>query len=190
MHALLESWLPGIKVPRRDDYMAGGRWARQSYYEALFSLASSIMDDAECYMAMKCHLQRYRHHLESDPIPQPREEQEGLGNDFDGGQVQPTKLVETITVAREKIKESDEKGHAILTHLVNDEKGIKDTPQYSSVVHTYREAFEACARVRELDKLAFHSDWFKEFYRRNVDALVIKSLYDNVIDDIDKVRYW
>ena len=120
MHALLESWLPGIKVPRRDDYMAGGRWVRQSYYEALFSLASSIMDDAECYMAMKCHLQRYRHHLESDPIPQPREEQEGLGNDFDGGQVQPTKLVETITVAREKIKESDEKGHAILTHLVND----------------------------------------------------------------------
>ena len=30
MHALLESWLPGYKLPRRDDYLAGGRWARQS----------------------------------------------------------------------------------------------------------------------------------------------------------------
>lgn len=29
MHALLESWLPGFKIPRRNDYMAGGRWARQ-----------------------------------------------------------------------------------------------------------------------------------------------------------------
>lgn len=26
MHSLLESWLPGLKVPKRTDYMAGGRW--------------------------------------------------------------------------------------------------------------------------------------------------------------------
>ena len=30
IHTLLESWLPGYKVPRREDYLAGGRWARQS----------------------------------------------------------------------------------------------------------------------------------------------------------------
>jgi hypothetical protein len=28
MHILLESWLPGLKMPRREDYMAGGRWVR------------------------------------------------------------------------------------------------------------------------------------------------------------------
>jgi hypothetical protein len=35
MHHLLESWLPGIKIPKREDYLAGGRWARQSYYDAM-----------------------------------------------------------------------------------------------------------------------------------------------------------
>jgi hypothetical protein len=33
MHTLLEEWLSGLKIPRREDYLAGGRWARQSYYE-------------------------------------------------------------------------------------------------------------------------------------------------------------
>lgn len=53
MHALLESWLPGSKIPRREDYLAGGRWARQSYYESLFGVAKNILDDAEPYMALK-----------------------------------------------------------------------------------------------------------------------------------------
>jgi hypothetical protein len=192
MHTLLESWLPGIKVPRRDDYMAGGRWARQSYYDALFSLASSILEDAECYTALKLHLQRVRHHKESDPIPQPREEPktERENEDIDGDQVQSSKLAEAIALAREKIESADKKGNAILIQLVTNEKDVKASNKYRHATDAYLEAFEACARVRDMDKLAFHSDWFREFYRRNYDALVIKSMYDNVIDDVDNVRCW
>jgi hypothetical protein len=56
MHALLESWLPGFQIPRLEDYLAGGRRARQSYYEAIYHVATDILDDAECYIALKVRL--------------------------------------------------------------------------------------------------------------------------------------
>ena len=31
---------------------------------------------------------------------------------------------------------------------------------------------------------------FKEFYRRNYDALMVNSIYENVINDVDRVRIW
>ena len=64
MHNLLESWLPGLKIPRREDYLAGGRWARQSFYEAIYGVAVSILDLAEIYTGLKLRIQRVRHHSE------------------------------------------------------------------------------------------------------------------------------
>ena len=192
MTALLESWLPGMKVPNREDYMAGGRWARQSYYEAVFSLAKSILEDAECYIALKYHVQRYRHATEADPIPQPREEpQAGLGNftNEDGDQLQ-SKLQEAIEIARQKIAGADHKAEEFLPKLLSNEKAAKKDRRYKEVIEAYNDAFKACTRVHDLDKLAFHSEWFREFYQRNYNALMVKSVYDNVIDDTDNVRYW
>jgi len=60
----------------------------------------------------------------------------------------------------------------------------------NSAIDLYFKAFDACSTVIKMDKLAFHVDWFKAFYRRNYDALMVKSIYDNVIDDVDKVREW
>lgn len=31
---------------------------------------------------------------------------------------------------------------------------------------------------------------FKEFYRRNYDALMVYSIYDNIMNDVDRVRIW
>jgi hypothetical protein len=186
MHMLIESWLPGMRVPKRDDYMAGGRWARQSYYEAVFSLAKSILEDAECYMALKSHLQRYRHACESDPIPQPRDEP----NIYREEDQIHSKHQEIVENARRKIEYADGKGKRLLPKLLSNEKATKKDKLYKETVSAYKEAFHAVARVLDLDKLAFHSEWFRVFYRRNYNALMVKSVYDNVIDDVDKVRYW
>lgn len=169
--------------------MAGGRWARQSYYDALSSLARNILEDAECYSALKLHLQRVRHHKESDPIPKPREEQK-TEDEYAFVDSGPTKLSEAIHIAREKIEFADQIGRKILIQLITDEKTVKSSRKHAEATEAYFEAFAACARVRDMDKLAFHSHWFKEFYKRNYDALIIKSMYDNVIDDVDNVRYW
>jgi hypothetical protein len=192
MTALLESWLPGMKVPKRDDYMAGGRWARQSYYEAIFSLAKSILEDAECYIALKSHLQRYRHARESDPIPMPREEMQTRDesySDIDGDQLN-SKHQEAIQNARQKIADADKKGQKLLPKLLSNEKSAKRHRLYRETIDAYTEAFQACSKVHDLDKLSFHTEWFRSFYRRNYNALMIKSVYDNVIDDVDNVRYW
>ena len=168
--------------------MAGGRWARQSYYEAIFGLANNILEDAECYMALKAHVQRVRHNVESDPIPEPKEIKNTEGNEFgDVGQMS-TKITGAVASAKQAIAHADRKGKEILDKLIS--KGSKHTMECGATIAAYRTAFSACARVRDIDKLAFHAPWFQEFYRRNYDALMIKSIYDNVIDDVDKVRYW
>lgn len=172
--------------------MAGGRWARQSYYEAIFSLSKSILEDAECYMALKLHVQRVRHSTESDPIPQPKAEpqpHQQAGDKDDEGQLSQ-KLVDAVQSARECISQADQLGKKILDQLISDEKNAKNTKAYANAVKAYKDAFQACARVYDLDKLAFHTEWFSQFYRRNYDALMIKSVLDNVIDGVDKVRYW
>jgi len=112
--------------------MAGGRWARQSYYEAIFSLAKSILEDAECYMALNSHLQRYRHAVESDPIPRPREEQQAsheISTDGDRDQLQ-SKLKEPIYVACHKINCADLKGEKLLPKLLLNEKAAKRNGLY------------------------------------------------------------
>mmetsp|Transcript_10567 Transcript_10567/g.30930 ORF Transcript_10567/g.30930 Transcript_10567/m.30930 type:complete len:2039 (-) Transcript_10567:1916-8032(-) len=191
MKVLLESWLPGMRVPRREDYMAGGRWARQSYYQAIFSLAKNILEDAECYMALNSHLQRYRHADESDPIPSPQEELRSRQiSDVGDRDESQSKLTEAIQVAIRKIKDADLKGEKLLPRLLYNEKAAKRGSLYSEAISAYHEAFEACARVRDLDPQSFTSKWFRVFYQRNYNALMIKSVFDNLIDNADDVRYW
>jgi hypothetical protein len=196
LHALLESWIPGLKIPRREDYMAGGRWARQSYYEAIFAVANNILEDAETYLALKGHLQRVRKHVESDPLPRPREEPGvDLGLDFSespteesGGSA--TKLRQAIKFAKSLIKEADTIGCTVMEELLASEGLAKKSDGYESAIKLYRESFSACTKVLALDKHSFQSNWFREFYKRNYDALMIKSIYDNMMNNVDNVRHW
>lgn len=89
-----------------------------------------------------------------------------------------------------KIAEADEVGLQLLDALVKDEEATKAKPGYGATIQAYTTAFSSCALVLELDKCAFQAEWFGDFYRRNYDALMVKSLYDNVIDDVDNVREW
>ena len=101
-----------------------------------------------------------------------------------------SKLTEAIRLAKEKIATADRNGHAILKALAKDRRGSVTSARNQTVVSDYREAFAACAKVRDIDKLAFHADWFSSFYKRNYDALMVKSLFDNIVDDADNVRFW
>jgi hypothetical protein len=193
MHALLESWLPELKIPRREDHMAGGRWARQSYYDALFSVAVSISEDAETYLALKSHVQVVRLATEKDPLPQPREEPLTVDDDLDlerSPDSSTSRLTMAIDNAISLISEADKTGRLIRDQWFVDEASAKANVDYSKTMALYQNAFDACTKVLALDKHAFHARWFSDFYRRNYDALMVLSMYDNVVDDVDKVRYW
>jgi hypothetical protein len=194
MHALVESWLPELKIPRREDHMAGGRWARQGYYDALFTVAVSISEDAETYTALKNHVQQVRHSTEGFPLPHPREDTTPDASGFDESEVSPvsstSKLTLAINRAKSLIAQADETGKSVIEKLFVDEASGKASDIFGKAISLYRGAFDACAQVLALDKLAFHSDWFSDFYRRNYNALIVLSMYDNVIEDVDRVRYW
>ncbi|KAL7544123.1 hypothetical protein ACHAXR_013527, partial [Thalassiosira sp. AJA248-18] len=181
MHSLLESWLPGLKIPRREDYLAGGRWARQSFYDAIYSVAISILDLSESYTALKLRVQQVRHHREQSPVPLPME----LSKDFK--HQPPSKLTSAIESAINKISIADDLGQQAFNDMRQRGELAKDCVE---ALAAYKEAFASCSQVLSIDKLAFQADWFKAFYRRNYDALMVKSIFDNIMDDVDSVRVW
>ena len=191
MHELLESWLPGLKIPRRDDYLAGGRWASRSYYDAIFNVAESIMDDSKPYTAFKGHIQRVRHCTELEKVPTAKEFTQSL----ETKSLTPTNddflsLRGKIEGAKSAIIEADKEGAKALNSMKMTGKSSTDIENGQLAIQLYNTAFEKCREVLKVDKLAFHADWFKTFYRRNYDALMVKSVYENVMDDTDEVREW
>jgi hypothetical protein len=189
MNGLLESWLPGLKIPRREDHLAGGRWARQSYYQAIYSVADSILDDAEAYQALKGHVQRVYRHKETDPIPSPKFEPEertadAFDDDSDGGHHRTTRFIQKVEAAKSSIGAADNAGYSIMQLLVEDEQVAKASDEYEKTIDLYRDAFAACAKVLALDKHAFHATWYRDFYRRNFDALMILSVYSKFECDL------
>lgn len=194
MHALIESWLPEIKIPRREDHMAGGRWARQGYYDALFSVAVSISEDAETYIALKNHVQQVRHATESSPLPKPRD---GPASDDSGDNLSglnsfrgPSKLSNAIAKAVSLISGADEAGKLAIEKVLVNYTSVNSCEDCMVATQMYRDSFEACEYVLSLDKNSFQSPWFGEFYRRNYNALMVLSMYENVVNNIDGVRYW
>ena len=158
MHHLLESWLPGIKIPKREDYLAGGRWARQSYYDAMFSVATSILDLAETYIGLKLRLQRVRHHREKDPLPLPKHlTMESHSEEF---QDKPTsKLMASVEAAKEAIAKADQIGRKAVENLQRTGKSTKECSLCMEATAAYKKAFAACSQVRSMDKLAFQASW-------------------------------
>jgi hypothetical protein len=192
MQKLLEEWLPGLKIPRRADYLAGGRWARQSYYEAMYVVAKNMLDDAEPYMALKGHIQRVRLSSDSDPIPVSKEEELSKRMDEVAENVDDlteAKFLNRVKEAKVAIDKADTEGQLLLADLKA--TGLKSTSdRCQKATSLYQQAFEVCKSVLESDKLALQNTWLKNFFRRNYDALMVKSVFDNAIDDVDEVRSW
>jgi len=62
---IFSQWL-GLDIPRREDYMAGGRWARESFYQSITRTAEYILEKSGPYLARKSYLQVERHSLLSE----------------------------------------------------------------------------------------------------------------------------
>lgn len=191
IHQLLESWLPGLKIPRREDHLAGGRWASRSYYDAIYNVAESILEESKPYTAFKGHIQRVRHNNESDLVPTAKEVTLSLSSENPPTSSDDfSSLSESIERAKQLIGKADEEGQKSLNSMQMTGKSSNECGNCQTTIKLYNTAFEECRRVLKLDKLAFHADWFKSFYCRNYDALMVKSVYENIIDDVDQVREW
>ena len=131
---------------------------------------------------------------EQDPLPKPRDEPAEVdGLDMSGRSVDEStseKLKKAVEEATARIDAADSVGRRIRDDLFEDEAKAMASEEYKNAICLYRAAFDACAKVLEMDKHAFHAPWFRDFYKRNYDALMIKSMFDNVVENVDHVRHW
>ncbi|MBF0224902.1 MAG: hypothetical protein HQK76_05550 [Desulfobacterales bacterium] len=154
----------GINVPPRSDYMAGSKYARESYFNELMKVAEYIIENSKSYLAKKQHIQVRRYY--------------------------PSIISETLTnsdtlinLAIEKIKEADNLGQqCVFTEKI-------EGPEYEAI-QAYKNAFKACSDLLKKDAYAFYLPWFRNFWHRNYESLVILSIVRNYQEDIDNVRNW
>jgi hypothetical protein len=161
--ALLEEKL-GVPVPRQEEFMAGGRRVRESYYEALTEVAERVFEQAGAWLARRSWLRDVRR-----PVPRPPRPT-GPGADL-------------ARDARAAIAAADKLGRRCRF----------DRPEaaaHEQARAAYREAFAACTALLEEVPLGFQLAWFKRFWQRNEEALRVLSVVRNVQEDIDDVRRW
>lgn len=155
----------GLEVPRQEDFLAGGRRAGDSYFEALSRLAARVMEDAPRLLARRAHVQEVRHPVRPPPRPAGR-----------------AAVLERE--ARHAIAAADRLGARC-------EFG---SPRGEAVRararRAYEVAFEACAEfLREVPD-GFVLPWFRAFWARNEEALRVLSVVRAWEEDQDDVRRW
>jgi len=154
-----------LDVPRKRHYMAGGRRAKESYYDALSRVAEDIIQQGRPYLARKQHLQVVRH-----PAPAP---------------LALTPKVERLErQARQSIDRADDLGRAC-TFERDDRGGPRARARQA-----YGRAFRACARQLAKEPRAFQLPWFKDFWLRNEEALTVLSVVRGHQEDREDDRRW
>ncbi len=154
----------GFEFPRLEDFLAGGRRANHSYFEALASAADQVLSLAEPYRALKFYLQEARR-----PLPRPERRTAGR-----------RQLWEQLEAA---IARADRAGKRC--DFDNLDEGRQKRAEGA-----YRRAFEIGGKLLRAQPRAFHEPLFKKFWARNHEALTILSVVRNAQEDIDRVRYW
>eukprot|EP00746_Dinoflagellata_sp_MGD_P020080 gnl/MRDRNA2_/MRDRNA2_14673_c0_seq1.p1 gnl/MRDRNA2_/MRDRNA2_14673_c0~~gnl/MRDRNA2_/MRDRNA2_14673_c0_seq1.p1 ORF type:complete len:1041 (+),score=177.80 gnl/MRDRNA2_/MRDRNA2_14673_c0_seq1:429-3125(+) len=183
---LLEEHL-GVSIPRRADFMAGGRWARHSYYEDMCTVSQRILDEAEPYLAIRSNVQI-----------RPQSEECLSRNTFSASVESLSRravaaIAEADEYARGALKSFQNSGWSLTPRLFRIREDAQDAsnPQFERAAELYKEAFTLCQAVVEEDpNTAFGRDWFKAFWQRNHEALMILSVVRNVQQDDDEVRGW
>ncbi len=154
----------GFEFPRLSDFLAGGRRANHSYYEALANTADQVLSLAEPYRALRFTLQEYRHE-----VPKP----------------------ERRTARRRQLFERFEKAIAAADRAgrrcpFDGKGGLAE----ERAKNAYRKAFDAGTELLDTWPRAFQQPLFKAFWARNHEALTLLSVVRNVQEDIDQTRHW
>ena len=154
-----------LALPRLSDFLAGGRRAKESYFEALTAAAERILEAAEPYLALRCHVRIDRAAPHATPPAR-----------VDFSSAREAQAIAEIAQADEEAAGWDRSG-----------RGAKGRRRATSA---YEAAFQACSEVLADDPRAFQRPWFKDFWARNHEALVVRSVVRGVQEDRDRDRRW
>lgn len=154
----------GVDLPRLEDFLAGGRTARLSYYEALAHRADQILSEAEPYQALIARLQRARRPLAAGPQDS-------------------SKVTELVNAATAALQAADLAGAACTF------KG-REPKRRAAATAAYQAAFGAVRALLAADPGSLHRPWVKRWMERRYEALMVRSVYENLVQGIDQTRAW
>ncbi|HOA13575.1 MAG TPA: hypothetical protein PLB35_05825 [Myxococcota bacterium] len=155
----------GLKAPRFEDYQAGGRRARQSYFQALDELAVRVMQKSAGYRAVKNRLREA-----AEPPRKPR--------------VYKAAIETSTRVAGELIDSADAATRKWL------ERSRPTSTERDRCIAAWDSAFMACREALKADPWAFHQPWFKQIWQRSEQAVRVASVVRGFQADLDDVRPW
>eukprot|EP00961_Rhodomonas_salina_P098752 1328744-Rhodomonas_salina.2 len=207
--------LLAMPMPRRADYMAGGKYQRRSYYEAVYQIAANIIDDSDDYLGLKFWLTanvQTNNLLPPDPArlrsvpagPQPpARTQTAVSRTIDSqddgsvpfhSQLRSDPFQELVQAALRSVLAADDAGQRLYLaeakmDLTRDAAIIQGLR--SAAVGVYRSSFSACrALVAHDHRSLLRIPWLKAYYERNLEALVVRTITRNILQDVDRVRGW
>lgn len=161
MVALVER-ATSVPMPRQAQYLAQGRHARESYYEALSRAAASLLQQFDAENALFSHLRAFRH-----PAPS----------------ILPAGALPDAKAAREAIAHADKLSAACTF-------STREKTRRAKAIAAHEAAASACREVLSTDARAFSEPWFKDYMARHFEALQVLSIVRNHEEDIDRVRPW
>lgn len=153
-----------LRLPLLTDYLAGGRYARRSYYQALGVAAERILAEAEPWLALRSHLQVVHHEVHPGPVDTPEN----------------TAL---LRAARRAVAEAEALSDTCTF------RG-RELARQNRARAAWHEAFAACRALTEADPVAFRRPWVKALMAREYEALMVRSVVRNVQHDVDDTRPW
>ncbi|MGM0597002.1 MAG: hypothetical protein ACQES9_08195 [Myxococcota bacterium] len=155
-----------LEIPRRSDYMAGGKYARQSYFKALSAISEQILATAEDYWALKYHIQNHYPDLSPEITKTKGNGSQNLEKEALKAIAKADKLGAKCSFSpREKVRQKKARA-------------------------AYKQAFSLCTQLFRQNNNIIHLPWFKKFWSRNFEALTVYSVVDNYRQDVDQVRKW
>jgi len=178
--AELLSTVLGVHMPRRADFMAGGSQASNSYVYSVNRAATQVLEECEAYVALKHWLQRAELPMSLEqalPVPSAQ------------------RLVEAAELATQEADAAgdiwlQQRGPVWYEGVLSSPHAEQGKGARARAQELYTVAFQKCAAALKAHPELLTTPWFKDFWSRNYDALMIQSVVRNVQEDVDTTRQW
>ncbi len=149
-----------IPMPRQAQFLAHGKRAMDSYYQALWEAASSLLASFDAENALFAHLRESR---------------------------REAPVVTLSRTWRERVHAALDEADAVSAAFTPDARGKRHRPR---ALAAHEKAVETCREWLAHEPGAFADPRLRAYMARHFEALQVLSIVRNYQEDIDRVRPW
>lgn len=149
-----------IPMPRQVEFLAYGKRAMDSYYQALWEAANALVQSFEAENALFSHLRESRR----EPFS-----------------------IESSATWRERVQTAIQKANLTSTKC---SFGPREKKRRETAILAHQQAVATCREWLAHEPAAFHDSLLRNYMSRHFEALQVLSIVRNFQEGIDRVRPW